>query len=171
MGNSDESNHRTFSRELCPFCQYFSDVFAGNENNRVPVFPHLLLTLAGDRGGGNQDTKLVGVAGARLNAKSLEHLRCLPQFHRSPASSTWPLERSPRKRDHCSSPKQSARSHRDRRRSSHGNLGPGNRIKGPKGWVSPRCLKDLIEEELFERRRDLFAEVDLVFFDYHSPLL
>jgi transposase len=28
-----------------------------------------------------------------------------------------------------------------------------------------RCLKDLIEEELFERRRDLFTEVELVFFD------
>jgi transposase len=33
---------------------------------------------------------------------------------------------------------------------------------------TPRCLKDLIEEELFERRRDLFTEVDLVFFDTTS---
>jgi hypothetical protein len=29
----------------------------------------------------------------------------------------------------------------------------------------PRCLKDEIEEALFERRRDRFTEVDLVFFD------
>jgi hypothetical protein len=32
----------------------------------------------------------------------------------------------------------------------------------------PRCLKDQIEEALFERRRDLFTEVDLVFFDTTS---
>jgi transposase len=32
----------------------------------------------------------------------------------------------------------------------------------------PRCLKDAIEEVLFERRRDLFTEVDLVFFDTTS---
>jgi transposase len=31
-----------------------------------------------------------------------------------------------------------------------------------------RCLKDQIEETLFERRRDLFTEVDLVFFDTTS---
>jgi transposase len=39
---------------------------------------------------------------------------------------------------------------------------------GKKTLGSPRCLKDLIEEELFERRRDLFTEVDLVFFDTTS---
>jgi transposase len=46
----------------------------------------------------------------------------------------------------------------------------GGRIesKGPKTLGTPRCLKDLIEEELFERRRDLFTEVDLVFFDTTS---
>lgn len=33
---------------------------------------------------------------------------------------------------------------------------------------SPRCVKDLIEETLFEPRRDLFSEVDLVFFDTTS---
>jgi transposase len=33
---------------------------------------------------------------------------------------------------------------------------------------SPRCIKDRIEEALFERRRDLFSEVDLVFFDTTS---
>jgi hypothetical protein len=33
---------------------------------------------------------------------------------------------------------------------------------------SPRCVKDRIEEALFERRRDLFSEVDLVFFDTTS---
>lgn len=33
---------------------------------------------------------------------------------------------------------------------------------------SPRCVKDRIEEALFDRRRDLFTEVDLVFFDTTS---
>lgn len=32
----------------------------------------------------------------------------------------------------------------------------------------PRCTKDLIEEGLFERRRDLFSELDIVFFDTTS---
>ena len=32
----------------------------------------------------------------------------------------------------------------------------------------PRCVKDEIEEGLFDRRRDLFTEVDLVFFDTTS---
>jgi hypothetical protein len=32
----------------------------------------------------------------------------------------------------------------------------------------PRCRKDEVEEVLFERRRDLFTEVDLVFFDTTS---
>jgi len=31
-----------------------------------------------------------------------------------------------------------------------------------------RCIKDWIEEELFEQRRDLFSEIDLVFFDTTS---
>jgi transposase len=47
-------------------------------------------------------------------------------------------------------------------------LGDGLESKGPKTLGTPRCLKDLIEEELFERRRDLFTEVDLVFFDTTS---
>lgn len=33
---------------------------------------------------------------------------------------------------------------------------------------SPRCIKDVIEEELFAERRDLFAGLDLVFFDTTS---
>ena len=33
---------------------------------------------------------------------------------------------------------------------------------------SPRCTKDLIEEGVFTRRRDLFASLDLVFFDTTS---
>ena len=33
---------------------------------------------------------------------------------------------------------------------------------------SPRCTKDVIEEELFNERRDLFAGLDLVFFDTTS---
>jgi transposase len=32
----------------------------------------------------------------------------------------------------------------------------------------PRCTKDIIEEQLFTRRRDLFSELDLVFFDTTS---
>ena len=35
---------------------------------------------------------------------------------------------------------------------------------------SPRRVKDLIEEELFARRRDLFSALDLVFFDTTSLL-
>ena len=30
---------------------------------------------------------------------------------------------------------------------------------------APRCVKDLIEEELFDRRRDLFTDLSLVFLD------
>ncbi len=33
---------------------------------------------------------------------------------------------------------------------------------------APRCVKDRIEEELFARRRDLFSDLDLVFFDTTS---
>ena len=33
---------------------------------------------------------------------------------------------------------------------------------------APRCVKDQIEEELFDRRRDLFSSLDLVFFDTTS---
>jgi hypothetical protein len=33
---------------------------------------------------------------------------------------------------------------------------------------SPRCIKDLVEEGLFQRNRDLFTEFDLVFFDTTS---
>src|ERR1700751_2431258 len=47
-------------------------------------------------------------------------------------------------------------------------LGQEIEPKGPKTLGSPRWVKDLIEEELFERRRDLFTEVDLVFFDSTS---
>jgi hypothetical protein len=39
-------------------------------------------------------------------------------------------------------------------------------LEKPTGAV--RCNKDLIEEALFERRRDLFTEVELVFFDTTS---
>lgn len=34
--------------------------------------------------------------------------------------------------------------------------------------LAPRCLKDEIEERLFARRRDLFSELELVFFDTTS---
>jgi hypothetical protein len=33
---------------------------------------------------------------------------------------------------------------------------------------SPGCTKDLVEEGLFERQRDLFTELELVFFDTTS---
>jgi len=33
---------------------------------------------------------------------------------------------------------------------------------------SPRCIKDVIEEKLFDRRKDLFSGLDLVFFDTTS---
>ena len=33
---------------------------------------------------------------------------------------------------------------------------------------SPRCVKDLVEEELFARRRDLFTDLEMVFFDTTS---
>ena len=33
---------------------------------------------------------------------------------------------------------------------------------------APRCTKDVIEEQLFKSRRDLFAGLDLVFFDTTS---
>jgi len=33
---------------------------------------------------------------------------------------------------------------------------------------APRCIKDLIEEDIFFRRRDLFTELDMVFFDTTS---
>ena len=39
-------------------------------------------------------------------------------------------------------------------------------LEKPPGAV--RCTKDLVEEALFERRRDLFTEVELVFFDTTS---
>ena len=41
--------------------------------------------------------------------------------------------------------------------------GPGARV-----LETPRCTKDWIEEQLFEQRRDLFSEIDLVFFDTTS---
>ena len=40
--------------------------------------------------------------------------------------------------------------------------------EAPMTLGSPRCVKDVIEESLFESRRDLFSEVDLVFFDTTS---
>lgn len=36
------------------------------------------------------------------------------------------------------------------------------------GNFSPRCVKDIIEEKIFEQRRDLFTGLDLVFFDTTS---
>jgi len=33
---------------------------------------------------------------------------------------------------------------------------------------APRCTKDLIEERLFDYRRDLFTDLDLVFLDTTS---
>jgi hypothetical protein len=36
------------------------------------------------------------------------------------------------------------------------------------GALAPRCVKDVIEEKLFERRRDLFTDLSLVFMDTTS---
>jgi hypothetical protein len=36
------------------------------------------------------------------------------------------------------------------------------------GELAPRCIKDMIEERLFERRRDLFTDLSLVFMDTTS---
>jgi hypothetical protein len=36
------------------------------------------------------------------------------------------------------------------------------------GALAPRCVKELIEERLFERRRDLFSDLSLVFLDTTS---
>jgi len=45
----------------------------------------------------------------------------------------------------------------------------GSEIEDQKGRTfSPRCTKDVIEEELFHRREDLFTTLDLVFFDTTS---
>jgi hypothetical protein len=42
----------------------------------------------------------------------------------------------------------------------------GEPVPNPGASAGPiRCTKDLLEERLFERRRDLFTEVELVFFD------
>ena len=45
---------------------------------------------------------------------------------------------------------------------------PFNDQPGARVLDTPRCTKDWIEEELFEQRRDLFSEIDLVFFDTTS---
>lgn len=44
---------------------------------------------------------------------------------------------------------------------------PNNQQEGVTPF-SPRCIKDVIEEKLFERRRDLFSELEVVFFDTTS---
>ena len=36
------------------------------------------------------------------------------------------------------------------------------------GALAPRCVKDLLKERLFERRRDLFSDLSLVFMDTTS---
>jgi len=45
----------------------------------------------------------------------------------------------------------------------------GQEIEDQKDHVlSPRCTKDVVEEELFHRRQDLFGALDIVFFDTTS---
>jgi len=44
---------------------------------------------------------------------------------------------------------------------------PANQQQGSSKLV-PRCTKDVIEEQLFARRSDLFSELDIVFFDTTS---
>jgi len=43
--------------------------------------------------------------------------------------------------------------------------------EGAPGLGTPRCVKDRIEEALFDRGRDLFSEVGLGVFRYHGDLL
>lgn len=47
-------------------------------------------------------------------------------------------------------------------------LGEPLKDKTASEGFSPRCVKDVIEERIFERRRDLFTGLDLVFFDTTS---
>ncbi|MBI3616722.1 MAG: IS1634 family transposase [Candidatus Omnitrophica bacterium] len=47
-------------------------------------------------------------------------------------------------------------------------LGEPLKDKAPGEGFSPRCVKDVIEEKIFERRRTLFTGLDLVFFDTTS---
>ena len=42
------------------------------------------------------------------------------------------------------------------------------REEKPDGALAPRCVKDLIEERLFDRRRDLFTDLSAVFMDTTS---
>jgi hypothetical protein len=44
----------------------------------------------------------------------------------------------------------------------------GEELEEKPGWIAPRCVKDLIEEKLFDRRRDLFTDLSAVFMDTTS---
>jgi len=57
--------------------------------------------------------------------------------------------------------------HRYRTRAWLGEVLPAGQQAGSSKLV-PRCPKDVIEEQLFGRRRDLFSALDLVFFDTTS---
>ncbi len=46
--------------------------------------------------------------------------------------------------------------------------GPLKNDRIPAEGYSPRCIKDILEEKIFERRRDLFTGLDLIFFDTTS---
>ena len=41
----------------------------------------------------------------------------------------------------------------------------GEELEPAAGGLAPRCVKDAVEERLFERRRDLFTDLSLVFMD------
>jgi hypothetical protein len=47
-------------------------------------------------------------------------------------------------------------------------LGEPAEAAGPRVLETPRCTKDWIEEQLFEPRRDLFNQIEMVFFDTTS---
>jgi transposase len=49
-----------------------------------------------------------------------------------------------------------------------GDVLPQDEQSSAAGTLGPRCTKDLIEEGLFARRRDLFTDLDIVFFDTTS---
>jgi len=54
------------------------------------------------------------------------------------------------------------------RQSAGGRIIASLKLKALKATGAVRCAKDLVEEALFERRRDLFSEVESVFFDTAS---
>ena len=47
----------------------------------------------------------------------------------------------------------------------------GENEEKPESALAPRCVKDLIEERLFDCRRDLFTDLSVVFMDTTRPIV